>query len=473
MGHTMKRNAVLLLCCLVLVGLWVNAAAGGSISTGGEPGALRIENVSTNELLPVQGNHAGNASGESDDNTLGMMLSIFLGGIMLNLTPCIYPLIPVTISYFGGRSSGGQEPQSMGAVAAHAVLYVIGLAVTNSMLGVVAALSGRMLGEVLQNPVTLVVVGVILVGFALSMFGFWEFRLPGVVTGAAAKNYAGYFGSIFIGLTVGLVAAPCVGPFVVGLLVWVATKGNPWFGFWVFLVLSLGMGVPLFVLAMLSGRISSLPKSGEWMLWVRKLMGWVLVLMAVYFIRPLFSEMFGNIILALTFVAAGVHLGWVDSTVAGFPAFHWIKKGAGICALLAAVTIVWPLVSAAEGIHWQRYSEKVFEDAKNSGKPIIVDFSADWCVPCREMEKRVFHDPAVVENASKYFAMIKVDLTEKANKETERMIHRFNIDGVPTVVFLKPGGEERQDLRVLELMPKGRFLARMDELRNSAGGTGK
>ncbi len=469
----MKRIVVILFYCLVLMIVCANVAAGEK-SIAGEFGATSIENVSGNEMPAAKSGDAANAADGSDENLLGMMLSIFLGGIMLNLTPCIYPLIPVTISYFGGRSSSVEtQSPSMGKVAAHALLYIIGLAVTNSMLGVVAALSGKMLGAVLQNPVTLVVVAAVLIGFALSMFGFWEFRLPASITGAAAKSYAGYFGSIFIGLTVGLVAAPCVGPFVVGLLVWVATKGSPWFGFLVFLVLSLGMGVPLFILALLSGRIPSLPRSGEWMLWVRKLMGWVMVLMAVYFIRPLFSEVLGAVLLALAFIAAGVHLGWVDSTRAGFRAFSWVKKGVGVCGIITAAMLVWPLMVVGESIHWQAYSEKVFEDAKNSGKPIIVDFAADWCVPCREMEKRVFRDPAVVENAGKYFAMIRVDLTERANRETERMVRRFNIDGVPTVVFLKPGGEERQDLRVLELMPKNRFLLRMDDLRNSAGNSGK
>lgn len=469
----MKRTAVILICCIILLVCWRNSLAGEKTSAVTGRGAALIEITTGDAPLPVQGGHAGEASNSGDENLLITLLSIFVGGIMLNLTPCIYPLIPVTISYFGGRSSGGKGEQGMSAVAVHALLYVMGLAVMNSMLGVIAALSGKMLGAVLQDPVTLVVVAAILVGFALSMFGFWEFRLPGAIAGAAARNYAGYFGSLFIGFTVGLVAAPCVGPFVVGLLVWVAGKANPWFGFMVFLTLSLGMGLPLFVLALLSGRIHSLPRSGEWMLWVRKLMGWVLVGMAVYFLRPLFSESVGTGVLAATFVAGALHLGWIDSTSAGFAAFPWIKKAAGVSGIIIAAMLVLPLVASGKGVQWQPYSEKVFEDAKKSGKPIIIDFSADWCVPCREMEKRVFRDSDVVESAEKYFAVIRVDLTESADVETEKMVRRFNIRGVPTVVFLKPGGEERKDLRVMELMPKGRFLARMEELRKSAAGPRK
>ena len=105
----------------------------------------------------------------------------------------------------------------------------------------------------------------------------------------ASKSYAGYFGSLFMGLTLGVVAAPCIGPFVLGLLTWVASMGSPWLGFIVFFTLSLGLGLPLFFLAMFSGKIEKLPRSGEWMLWIRKLMGWILVGMAAYFIRPLLS----------------------------------------------------------------------------------------------------------------------------------------------------------------------------------------
>ncbi len=399
---------------------------------------------------------------------LGAILGVFLGGMALNLTPCVYPLIPVTISYFGGKSAGGEESAGIFSTAVHSLLYVLGLSVMNSMLGVTAALSGKLVGAVLQNPVTLIVVAAVLVFFALSMFGFWELRLPGVVVGAASKNYAGYFGSFFIGLTLGVVAAPCIGPFVVGLLVWVASNGNPWFGSLIFFSLSLGMGLPLFVLAMVSGRLQRLPRSGEWMLWVRKLMGWVLIGMAAFYLRALLSEIAGATLLSAVAVAGGIHLGWLDSSTAGFRAFEWIKKATGLLGVgIAAALLVSTVMEQGEGIKWQAYSENVMEDARNSGKPIILDFSAEWCVPCQHMEKATFRNSTVVETAEKYFVTIRVDLTQSGDRVKERVSRRYNIRGVPTVVFLKPGGEERTDLRIQEFMDKDRFLSRMAAARKT------
>jgi len=319
---------------------------------------------------------------------------------------------------------------------------------------------------VLQNPVTMVLIAAVLVMFALSMFDVWEFRLPGFITGAASKNYAGYFGSLFMGLTLGMVAAPCIGPFVVGLLVWVASTGNPLLGFLVFFSLSLGMGLPLFVLALLSGRLRHLPRSGEWMLWVRKLMGWVLIGMAAYFLKSLILDPWGNIPLSLVALAAGIHLGWVDSSRAGFRAFAWIKKGGGVCAIAIALSFLWPVVmQGGEGIKWLPYSENMLSEAKKSGKPIIVDFSADWCVPCRKMELATFRDRSVVQEAETYFVTIRVDLTRSGNREKEEMARRHNVRGVPTVLFLKPGGEEIENLRIQEFVNGKRFLARMQEVR--------
>ncbi len=195
---------------------------------------------------------------------LWTLLGIFVGGMALNLTPCVYPLLPITVSYFGGKSGQGQ-----GRLLVHGLFYLTGLALTNSTLGVAAALTGGLMGALLQNPLVLITVAVVLVLLATSLFGFWELRLPGRLTQAASRSYAGYFGSLFMGLTLGVVAAPCIGPFVLGLLTWVASLGAPWLGFLVFFTLSLGLGLPLFILAMFSGSLEKLPRSGEWMLWVR------------------------------------------------------------------------------------------------------------------------------------------------------------------------------------------------------------
>ena len=286
---------------------------------------------------------------------LWTLLGIFVGGMALNLTPCVYPMIPITVSFFGGRTAEGQPSQIK--LILHGVCYIIGLALTNSTLGVIAALTGGLMGSILQNPLVLTAVASVLVLFATSLFGLWELRMPRFLNQAAAKSYGGYFGSLFMGLTLGVVAAPCIGPFVLGLLTWVASIGSPTYGFIIFFVLSLGLGLPLFVLALFSGQLRRLPKAGGWMIWVRKVMGWVLVGMAAYFIRPVLPESVKVLLPIAVAVAAGLHLGWLDSNKAKSRAFPWLKTFVGIVCLVAATVWAMTWVMRGPGVQWHDYSE--------------------------------------------------------------------------------------------------------------------
>ena len=391
------------------------------------------------------------------------LLGIFVGGMALNLTPCVYPLIPITVSYFGGQAARGSEGR--GSLLAHGLCYMLGLAVTNSALGVVASLTGGLMGAMLQNPIVLIVVSAVLVLFATSLFGFWEMRLPSGLTQAAAKSYTGYLGSLFMGLTLGVVAAPCIGPFVLGLLTWVASMGSAWLGFLIFFTLSLGLGLPLFVLAMFSGQLEKLPRSGGWMIWVRKLMGWVLVGMAVHFIKPVLPGYLGTFLPALVAIAAGLHLGWIDGNRANFRAFPWIKGGVGVISLVFATFLVTSWAMQGPGITWKPYSDEVLKEAMKLNKPVIIDFYATWCTPCNELEEITFHDAAVVSQADSSFVMVKVDVTRGGNPVYERLLQQYEIRGVPTIVFLDTGGKEKRDLRLVDFLTPDRFLGRMAQLR--------
>ncbi|MCG6879113.1 MAG: thioredoxin family protein [Deltaproteobacteria bacterium] len=388
------------------------------------------------------------------------LLGIFAGGMALNLTPCVYPLIPITVSYFGGRSG-----RSRGNLFAHGVCYIGGLSLTNSVLGVTAALTGGLMGALLQSPVVLVLIASVMILLATSLFGFWELKLPGGLTQAASKSYAGYFGTLFMGLTLGVVAAPCIGPFVLGLLTWVASMGSPWLGFVIFFTLSLGLGLPLFFLAVFSGRIEKLPRSGEWMMWIRKLMGWVLLGMAAYFIRPVFPKSVGVFILAAVAFAAGLHLGWFERSRTHSKGFNWIKVIVGTIGLVVAVFLMGTWFMKGPGVEWQPYSQELLAEAKKMNKPVIIDFYADWCAPCRELDEITFHDRDVVAQAEKDFVMIKVDLTRKENADYKQLLTHYNVKGVPTVVFLNRNGVEKYNLRLVDFLPPVQFLTRMTAAR--------
>ena len=394
----------------------------------------------------------------SDKGLLLTLALIFFGGLALNLSPCIYPLIPVTVSYFGGKSG-----KMKGNAFFHGVLYLIGLSVTNSILGVTSALSGNMLGSMLQNPVVLIIVALIMTGLGLSFFDLWELRVPSALNQIASKNYGGYFGTFFMGLTMGIIAAPCIGPFVLGLFAYVGQKADPFFGFLCFFILSMGMGLPICILALFSGAIERLPLSGDWMLWIRKLMGWVLIGMAAYMISPLLSGSIAKPALFLAVsIAAGIHLGWLDKAGQTRVRFVYIKRISGILILLLGIGYFYSSYSAKEGVLWKPYDECLLIKAAREGKPVILDFYADWCIPCRELDKTVFRDQEVVGLSEKFVAM-HFDLTKRQASQDE-ILERYQVIGVPTIIFINKDGKEERKLRVSSLVGKSEFLSAMKQV---------
>ncbi|MBW1925352.1 MAG: thioredoxin family protein [Deltaproteobacteria bacterium] len=386
------------------------------------------------------------------------LLGLLVGGLALNLTPCVYPLIPITVSYFAGQGAGPGARRIL-----HGGLYLCGLAVTNSLLGVTAALSGGLLGAALQSPLVLGLVAAILLALATSFFGLWEIRVPRGLMRAASRNIGGYTGTFFIGLTLGIVAAPCLGPFVLGLLTYVGQRGDPFVGFAYFFVLSIGMGLPLAALGVFSSAVDRLPVSGEWMVWVRKCFGWVLVAMAGYVLMPLVSSPGGRAaVWAVTAAAAGLHLGWVDRSRAAWGGFSTLKKVVGGALIAGAFFLVLYPASTGNGLRWVPYSETALRQARDRRMPVLLDFYAEWCGPCKVLEREVFHDPDVVRLADELMP-VRVDLTTR-HPGQEKLIKQYSIRGVPTLIFLDRDGVEQRALRVEELVSRRVVLERMKRI---------
>ncbi len=375
-------------------------------------------------------------------------LAVLIGGLALNLTPCVYPLIGVTIAYFGNQGGGPRR------ILMLAITYVLGIALMFSGVGVAVALSGGLFGAAMQNPIVLSAIAAMMVVLALSSFGLFSLQPPQWMMSRAGIARPGYAGALLMGLGMGVVAAPCIGPIVLGLLLMVERSGNPLFGFALFFTLAIGLGAPYVALAMAAGSIRQLPRSGEWLAWVEQLFGFILIGLAIYFLDPVVPRHL--MIRALPFyaAAAGVWLGFATRAGRAWRPFLVFRSAVGVVAVAALIYLATARTSA-KPLTFEPFNPTALEAASEMRKPVLIDFSADWCIPCREMEHSTFVNPAVVREASRFVRM-RADLTHQ-DKAKEDLMNKYQVQGVPTTVMIDSSG--RVQVRKVGYIGADEFLA--------------
>ena len=387
------------------------------------------------------------------------LISVFAGGFALNLTPCVYPMMSVTAALFGTKGE-----KRLSHSFARALFYVAGIVVMYSSLGLFAALTGGFFGAVLQNPLVLFAVSAVMFFMALSMFGLYDLNAPSFLLGWVGGRRAGSIGLFVSGLFVALFAAPCVGPFIVALLAKVAQSGDPVYGFIQFFVLALGFGFPYLVFGTFSGLLAKLPKAGDWLIWVKRVFGVVLLgFSAFYLALSIYPGVFPYVVPA-TFVAGGIYLGFIDRLGDKTAWFANAKRIAGILAVLIGAFLLFGKPKA--GVVWEPYAPQKITFARESGKPVVIDFYADWCLPCHELEQYTYTDPEVIQTLES-FVRLKVDATNPDTSEALEPIERFEILGVPTILFLDPDGKEVPRTRITGFVPPREFLKRIEQVQGN------
>jgi len=386
------------------------------------------------------------------------LLLVFVGGILLSFTPCVYPVIPITIGYIGARAQGKPLHGFFLSLA-----FVLGIAVVYSALGVFSAATGTLFGSISGSPVVRFFVVAVFVIMGFSMIGAFDISLPASWQGKLQSDQRkGLGGAFVIGMVSSLVIAPCVGPVLVALLTWVAQSGSILLGFVYLFVLSLGLGMLFLVIGTLSGALTALPQAGAWMEAIKKFFGILLFMGAFLIIKPSISVGLFNVLLGTFLVMVGV--GWKAFLPGSELESLKDKLAKSLSILLLVLGILYFVLGVFDlkginyrggltsgsvsatakyaGPAWMVNQEpEALAKARREGKPIILDFYADWCAACVELDEKTWHDPGVVAKFSQVVPL-RMDFT-RSNAWSRQMMEKYHITGMPTVIVLDPNGEEK------------------------------
>ncbi len=409
--------------------------------------------------------------------------TFFLLGLGLSLTPCVFPMIPILSGIIVGQ---GKDITKMRGFLLSAA-YVLGMAITYAIAGVLAGLSGTLISNALQNPWALGLGAAIFVALALSMFGFYELQMPSFLqsrfTEASNRIKGGNLPGVFaMGVISALIVGPCVAAPLAGALLYIGQTGDLALGGTALFVLALGMGVPLLLIGVSAGTL--LPRAGGWMDAVKKFFGVLMIAVAIWLISPLISDIVQMMLWAALLIISSVYLKAMDSLPPHASGWQRFWKGVGIMALVAGIglllgamggsrDLLQPLqvYKSSEGPDQGSRNELDFTAVKDmaaldaaiqaaKGRYVMLDFYADWCVSCKELERFTFSDPRV-QARLKDVVLLKADVT--ANRpEDKALLKRFTLFGPPGIIFFDKEGRE-VPYRVIGFEPPDKFLASLDK----------
>lgn len=390
-----------------------------------------------------------------ETNLLLAFVLVFFAGVLTSFTPCIFPMLPITISILGYHANKGSRGHNL----ARAISYVLGIALTYSLLGVVAALTGQLFGSTLTNKYVLASLCTLFVVMAFGMWGAFEIQVPAFIRNRFGTAKAGHqhslTGAFVMGLVAGIVASPCVGPVLVSILSFVSASHNVILGFSLLFTFAIGLGLIFIVIGAFSHALHLLPKSGAWMNFIKFVLGAGMWIAALYYAQFLFSHRWWIALVAASFVGLSIWQGAFS-----FRKKNYLRQSFFLALFVFSSSILLLSFVKAEYLspafsgvvenktesksEWVTYSDKAFQDAIAEGKPVLLDFYADWCGACHELEEKTYTNPDFIEMA-KGFKLIKFDATNDT-PENQAVLQKYGVQGLPTVMFINRKGDLLKNL---------------------------